>query len=454
MKQCFIIPVLFISLSAIGQTKIDVSFVKDLFIVTRSAEKDLLVEIPVNISNTSFPPCTYLQLKVKTKGSTLPEEDYELTEPAGLSLNSFGHDKWTIILKIKPDSTKKELQRVLKFELFLKNECNKEVVFVDKSKTVLSIVINPVPVVKKEDSKSIDWTKDTTNTQKTEIVQYTDFLGFGNDRPNGIFQQQFLFKWPVIRDEFSISPNFKIQPLRSVLLPSILFNRIDKAKDDSSLLYPVGYTIRQIDTSTKDTSLSPVVSTFDLIRYTSLKIEGKIVLLAVTIYNTRIYFDYQFGLLRNKVLDTISSAKKEERFIYSFQSGVSMYIKSLLDSKTHLNIEIETGLNHITLKDNFFKQYDVYKIDNDGKKSIAFPANERFNKTSKPIYYGIITLRKDWGENNKNSAFFRIKYQNQNGQYKFYAKERPGSIKEETYSNHFLQLNLGISLELEKLFSN
>jgi hypothetical protein len=457
MKKIIFFSAFLINSVAIGQTRLKISFEKDKIEVDRDSTGYINIDMPVKINSTEFPPGTVLIIKNISKESSLPETAYTWGEPQEIKLSDYGADTWAPFIKLSPDPTKKEMKQELHVKLILKTDFDRKIEFETAQKLV--IIINPVKVLtetgkppKIKNKNSWQCENDESNTQKTEIIQYTDFLGFGNDRPNGLLQQQFLFKWPINKKQISVSKNIKIQFLRSVLLPNILFNRIEKAKDDSSLLHPIGYTIRQIDNTTRDTALSPVASTFDIIRYNTFKIESKIVLLAIQIHNTRIYFDYQLGLLRNKIKDTTGS--KTERFIYSFQSGWSVYIKSLLDQKTKLNIEVEAGLNHVTLKDNFFKQYDVYATDNDGKKSIAFPASEKFNKTSRPIYYGIITLRKDWGQDSKNSVFFRFKYQNQNGLYKFYAKERPGNIKEESFSNHFLQINLGISLGLEKLFSN
>ncbi|MBL7762237.1 MAG: hypothetical protein JNL23_02305 [Chitinophagaceae bacterium] len=299
------------------------------------------------------------------------------------------------------------------------------------------------------------WKKDPSNTIKTEFVQFTDFLGFSNDRPNGILQQQFLFKWPIVKSYLIFGKNFAIQPLRSILFPNILFNRIEKSGDNNSLLFPVSTTIRNVDSSgtvTKDTSLSPVISSFDIHRYTAQKLETRLILLALFIGNTRIHIEYIGSIVRNKVLDTITTKQKTERGVYSFSSGWSIYAKSLLDRATKLNIEAEFGYMKFFLKDNFFKQYDVFKLDNEEKRAIAFPIGEKYNRQQNPIYFTRITLSKDWGKDSKNSAFFRLRYNYQTGKFRFYDLGKPGFIKEEKYYNHFLQLQLGISLGLEKLF--
>jgi len=306
-----------------------------------------------------------------------------------------------------------------------------------------------------EKYSKIGWVLDTSNIVKTEFVQFTDFLGFSNDRPNGILQQQFLFKWPIVKSYLVVSKNMKIQLLRSILLPNILFNRIEKSGDNNSFLFPVSTTIRDIDssgTTKKDTSLSPVISSFDIHRYTAQKLETQLVLFAFFIGNTRIHLQYNGAIIRNRVADTITSKQRIEKSVYSFASGWSIYAKSILDEKTKLNIEGEFGFTKYYLKDNFFKQYDVYKLDNDEKKGIAFPIGEKYNRSQSPIYFGRITLRKDWGKESKNSAFFRVRYNYQHGKYKFYESKNPGFIREENYYNHYLQLQLGISLGLEKLF--
>ncbi len=297
---------------------------------------------------------------------------------------------------------------------------------------------------------------DTTNRNKTEFSQYTDFLGFGNDRPNGLIQQEFLWKWAIVKREFRLSKNIYLQPIRSILLPSILFNRIEKGKDTASLFYPVGYTIKSITediNGVKDTSLSPVMSTFDIMRYNSLKIETKIVLLAIRINNARIYFDFQSSLMRNKITDTIVN-KNSSRHIYAIASGFSIYVKSpILNKDSSFNIEAKFGYNRITLKDNFFKQYDVYTIDNEGKRNIAFPIGQKYNRASSPIFFTSIRLSKEWGKEIKNSIFFRGVYSYQRGTYQFYTKEN-SRIYTETFYNHYFQLQLGANLSIDKLFKN
>lgn len=298
---------------------------------------------------------------------------------------------------------------------------------------------------------------DSTNTNKTEFCQYTDFLGFGNDKPNGIIQEEFLFKWALVKREFKISDNVYFQPFRSILLPSILFNRIEKGKDTSSLLYPVGYSISSVaedPSGKKDTTLSPVMSSFDIMRYTSLKLEGKIVLMALRIKNARIYLDFNGSLIRNQITDTIIN-KNFTRSIYSFGSGLSIYVKSPihLNTDSSFNIEAELGYYKLKLLDNYFKQYDVYALDNQGKKTIAFPIGESFNRASKPIWFTSIRLSKEWGKTSKNSVFVRFVYNFQKGSYSYYTKENT-KVNSRTYYNNFMQIHLGVNLPIDGLFHN
>ncbi len=295
--------------------------------------------------------------------------------------------------------------------------------------------------------------KDPSNTPKLELIQYTDFLGINSDRPNGVFQQQLLFKWPINKTYWPLCDNFKVQLFRSVLIPNVLLNRIDKAKDDSSVLVPLGMsTVLSPNSSIPDT-VSNVVSSFDLIRYANTIIESSVNILTLHVDRTRIYLNYNIGLVRNRIYDTISQEKPVSRPIYSRITGWHVYVKSVLDPKASLNIELEGGYRRVNLKDNFFKQYDVYAYENGRVKSIRFPVQSDDEKMkSKPIYYVSTKLSKDWGKESTNYIFLRFKYQWQSGHYKFYSKGIPDSERSEQFTNHFFQVNLGVSLGLEDLF--
>lgn len=308
-------------------------------------------------------------------------------------------------------------------------------------------------VIKIHQRKTLDWVADVTNTSKLEIIQYTDFLGINSDRPNGVFQQQLLFKWPIVKSYWNISKNLKVQPFRSVLIPNILLNRIDKAKDDSSILVPLGISIVPPRTGGVSDTIANVVGSFDLIRYANTIIESSVNLFTVHLDKTRIYLQYDFGLLRNRILDSISQDKAVSRPIYSYLTGWHLYAKSLLDPKAELNIEVEFGSRRVNLQDNFFKQYDIYAFENGSVRSIRFPVRtpDETNK-SKPIYFSSVKLSKDWGKESTNYVFFRLKYQWQKGTYKFVYKDLPRNFQTESFYNHFFQVNLGVSLGLEDLF--
>lgn len=298
--------------------------------------------------------------------------------------------------------------------------------------------------------KEYDWAPDPTNTPKLEWIQYTDFLGINSDRPNGVIQQQLLFKWPLMKTYLKRSEKFKVQFLRSVLLPNILLNRIDKAKDDSSILAPLG---RTIITSPAPDTIANVVGTFDLMRYANTLFGSSLNLLTFHIDKTRLYFNYDVGLLRNRIYDTISQARPVARPIYSILTGWHVYVKSVLDPKTELNIEAEIGANKVHLKDNFFEQYDIYGYDNGPVNSIRFPVKRQGERNnSRPVWYSSVKLSKDWGKESTNYIFFRLKYQWQSGKYNFVYKDAPDEINQQEFNNHFMQVNLGLSLGLEDLF--
>lgn len=300
--------------------------------------------------------------------------------------------------------------------------------------------------------KNIDWQEDPTNTPKLEIIQYTDFLGINSDRPNGVFQEQLLFKWPIFKSYWKINDKWKLQIFRSILLPNILLNRIDKAKDDSSILMPLGRSAI-IDSNTGDTSyLANAVGSFDLIRFANTKIEASINIATIHIGKTRLYLNYDAGLLRNRIYDTISQKSTVARPIYSYLHGWHLYVRSDLDKKTELNIEFELGARKVALQDNFFKQYDIYAFENGTRKEIRFPVRTDNGNSSKAIWYSSVKLTKDWGKESTNYVFFRLKYQWQKGKYNFISQTNPKKFQEESFINHFFQVNMGVSLGLEDLF--
>lgn len=382
---------------------------------------------------------------------TADSNDYVFNEPGNFELNSGNAYSTVLSITIKKDDKEEKDEYIKLHFLFASAEDSSQV-----DSTLLITIQDQDTKQKKIDLYSkLNWASDTTNNIKTEFVQFTDFLGFANDRPNGLLQQQFLFKWPIVKRYLVLDKNIRIQPLRSILFPNLLFNRIDKS-GDNGLLFPVSTTIREIDSSNsvqKDTSLSPVISSFDIHRYTAQKIEARLILFALFIGKTRIHLEYIPAIIRNRIADTITSKGKTERSVYSFSSGWAIYLKSDLDKKTQLNIESEIGYIKFYLKDNFFKQYDVFKLDNTEKRAIALPVGEKYNRTQAPIYYFRISLNKEWGKESKNSAFFRFRYNYQTGKFKYYDIKKPAYIREEHYFNHYLQLQLGISLGFETLFS-
>jgi hypothetical protein len=462
MKQILSFISLLAWLSGYSQS-VDISFDQNKLDINRSIDKEATDKIKININSKAFPPLTKLKLVENTAKNSLPGNAYEIDGAREINLSTYIKSEWTLDIKIKPDpkgDQKETGQLFLKLEIV--TESNEKINLT--SDRELEINIHPVTNPKTNKGFSFFGRDiDKTNVTRKELTQYTDFLGFGNDRPNGILQQRFLFKWPLNKHYHQLG-NAQFAFFRSIILPNILFNRIDKAKSDSSVLYPVKYVIRSRDsagTITRDTALSPSVGTFDIMRYASLKIESKLVLASLKIDNTRIYFDIQGGILRNRIVDTLSKRKPDstfqERFIYTHYYGFEIYVKSLLDDKD-LNIELEAGYNRYIVKDNYFKQYDMYQMDNDGRRSLGLPIGKTFKRMSAPIWFGSITLRKDWGKEDnadkKNSAFFRMAYSFQNDAYNKPVPNRPKEYTREKLYNHYLQLQLGLSLSLDKIFSN
>jgi hypothetical protein len=85
------------------------------------------------------------------------------------------------------------------------------------------------------------------------------------------------------------------------------------------------------------------------------------------------------------------------------------------------------------------------------------PASDaRLKKKAQPVWYFSGTISKNWGKKNENTVFFRTNYFHQTGKYSRYggssdlASFDPKKFSTARFHNHFLQLQLGIALDLNK----
>lgn len=305
-------------------------------------------------------------------------------------------------------------------------------------------------------SKPGAWQKDTSNKWKYEYNQFTDFLGFDNQRPNGLLQQEVILKFPIVKNRLKAGGIY-FQPFRSVVF-NALFNRIDKA--NNSQAYPLGTTLPN-DLAKQD-SIRPYLTTLDIFKYSNLQFGLKFNVITIHVDNIRMNFDYTFNVLRNKPYysDTIKFAgatftKDDLRPVYSFAQKIEMYLNTDKPIAGQINLAINAGLMFIQLKDSYYKQFDAAVVDPFDKTTALLPANSALNsRRAKPIYFFSGTLEKLWGKEKKNAAFFRVNYFYQQGSYQRYGGSTdltqfdPKKFYTDQFHNHYLQLQLGVSLDL------
>lgn len=308
--------------------------------------------------------------------------------------------------------------------------------------------------------------EENENQRKLEVIQFTDFLGFENDRPNGIYQQEIRFKWPIIKkwDCLFKSKKLKVQIFRSLVLPDVLFNRVDKGGKD--LFYPYGTAIPNKKSNFVD-SIRPYLTTMDILKYSSLQISARIVPLAFKYENFRLQFQYTFTLFRNKpfIADSVkfgpdSSVRSsgDLRSIYSFGHRLEFFAKSTLNPKKDLNIVATGGILWLRLKDSYFKQFDATSVDPFNRATSLLPISESVNgRKVAPIYYFSTRLDKEFGNSNGNTVFVRFSYWYQKGVYVRVLNKPtdndPIRVGQNTFHNHFLQVQVGISFDIEKMFN-
>lgn len=295
-----------------------------------------------------------------------------------------------------------------------------------------------------------------------ELNQYTDFLGFDNQKPNGLIQQQLIVKFPLPFHKTGGSDKsiFYFQPLRSIVFNALL-NRIDKAGNLQA--YPAASSLPAKTTNFNPDSIRPYLTTLDIFKYSNLQAGLKFNVLTFHILNFRLNVDYEFGVLRNKPYysDTIkvngtTYTKNDVRPVYSFIHKLEIFGNSAGFIAERNKVAVNAGLMWINLKDSYYKQFDAAIVDPFDKASALLPANDARNgRNAKPIWFFSGTWSVFYGDKMKNSTFFRINYYYQTGSYNRYGGSSnlidfdPKRFYEDRFHNHFLQIQAGATLDLD-----
>lgn len=308
--------------------------------------------------------------------------------------------------------------------------------------------------------KSSERIYDSSNTNKLEFVQFTDFLGFENDRPNGLLQQEFRFKWALNRRMRPIgNRGVYTQFFRSLVFPDILLNRIDKSKQELDY----SYTKSLPGTLGKDSGIKKL-TTMDILRYTNFQVAARLVIFALHTKHYRVHLQTGARLFRNRPFytDTVKTGidsgkvRSDFRAIYSLAPNIEVYAKVLNIEETGVYMDMILGVMQLRLLDSYYAQYDAAVVDEFNRATTIIPVTTFPKRRPSPIWYISTRLAKDWGEENSNSIFFRVNYYRQTGEHNVIVRQPPSPqppvFSKEKFHNHFMQLQLGVSLGLDNLF--
>jgi hypothetical protein len=380
---------------------------------------------------------------VNLNSGTLSSKYYVIND---LVFNRVQSDQATFTIDVQNPATlpKKSETIVLKFELKLRD----------------STIYNYDTITFTFKHEHAIWHEDTTNIWRTEYNQYTDLLGFDNQRPNGLLQQELIIKFPFKLPVWgNPDKTTKLQLFRSVVFHA-LFNRIDKSKEFQN--YPSGTAIPT--TSVNADSLKPFLTTLDIFKYSNLQLGLNFNFITFHLGNFRINFDYEFSLLRNKpyYADTIRSnnttfTQNDVRPVYSHAHKMEIYLNNNKSINGKFDVIVNAGVMWIRLRDSYYRQFDAAEVDIFDRATLLLLASDAINgrKAQSIAFFGG-TLKMKWGTNLKNSIFFRTNYYFQDGDYRRYTGPTnaidPKRFEQRKFYNHFLQLQLGLALNLNKFF--
>jgi hypothetical protein len=302
--------------------------------------------------------------------------------------------------------------------------------------------------------------RDHSNSNKSEYIQFTDFTGFDNDRPNGRLQTELRFKWGIAKNWRGREGGWQYQFLRAVIFPDILFNRIDKSQKEEAYDYRT-----YIKGPPNQDSLAPKFATMDIWKYSNFQVGGRLVLLTLKKENFRLQLQGSIRLIRNRpfVDTTISQSGKTDssifRSTYSVSYSAELYGKTLLDAKKHINLDFTAGIMLLYLRDSYYEQYDAAAIDQFNRATVLLPVRYPSQRV-RPIYNFSFRLSKNVGEDKDHFVYLRTNWMYQTGKYNPVYKrvDNAGqtvyqvSNEPRRFYNNFLQVQAGISLDIKTLF--
>jgi hypothetical protein len=419
--------------------------IKDYVLEVRERNTDIVIPIYFEIKDGDGTTALTIQDDPFTATSGA-DYSFDQSMPATLQLNKA--NKYLAELKLTIKKDPKDGKPNEKTSLIISWQDAK-----DKKMRFITLVI----FIRDLDNK---FYSDASNTNKLELVQFTDFLGFDNDRPNGLLQQEFRFKWALNRNMKKMGENgTHTQFFRSLVFPDILFNRIDKSKQEVDYSYKTFLP----GTDPKDTNTRKL-TTMDLFRYSNFQLAARLVLFALHTKNFRVHLQTGIRMLRNRPFyaDTIKTGidsgkvRSDFRSVYSFAPNIEIYSKVLNVKESGVYMDLILGMMSIRMKDSYYSQYDASVVDEFNRATNLVPVTSFPKRKPSPIWYASARLARDWGENFQNAIFFRINYYYQTGKFNRLVSQPPAPqppvlIKDRLH-NHYLQLQLGLTFGLDNLF--
>ncbi len=432
-------------------------------LVVKEATSDISIRIILTISEATVD--TYVTADNLDMGSAgLPADyDYNVALPNVYHFNHSNNFTNIITVNIKTDTEKeKDEYAELDFKwpsLLIKNKELHKILYIKIIDKESKAETDTKGTVVNAESAIIH--PDASNTNKYELIQFTDFIGFDNDKPNGRLQQEFRFKWGIAKNWRGDKNKWQWQFLRSVIFPDILLNRIDKSQKEETYNYPA-----YIKNSPNPDSSAPKFTTMDIWKYSNLRIGFRAILLALQKENFRFHIQGGIQLIRNRPFVDTSSAQNGQtdssifRPTFSVAYSAEIYGKTLLSQKESLNMDFTAGVMFLYLHDSYYKQYDAAMVDQYDRAGTLL-AVDYPRKKVKPIYNFSCRLMKNIGKEKDDYIYFRANYMFQTGTYNPVIRRitNTGNIiygmsETRRFYNHFLQMQLGISLDLKKLFQN
>jgi len=260
-----------------------------------------------------------------------------------------------------------------------------------------------------------------------------------------------------MRSDLDHSRNTGIVWFRDFIFPNFLFNRIDK-NNDYVQYQPVYDTIKTVG-SPDSVILSKVLNSFDVIKYATFVLNGKIVPVTFKFPKSRLALDFTTSLYKLKVQDSLNPSKLFSP-VYSLSTGWDIYFDTKYSDKEFpFNLRVLFGSEYLKVMDNYFTQVDGASLTPDGSKQVAYLINESGRRAS-PIWRLSVNLQKNLGfkdSNNENDnsgqyLFFRFNYSWQKFKGNTAIPNHPGEFESKNFYNHFSQLQLGIDLNFDALF--